>query len=98
MQSFPLSHKGFIIINMLTIRIGSHFVLRGILLSLSGDAIRVALEDCGDAAEYRRVGSGWVAETGESVEIELLTEAESKPFSLPLAPAAERFAADYCVV
>jgi hypothetical protein len=98
MQSFPLSHKEFIIMNMLSIRVGSHFVLRGILLSLSGDAIRVALEDCGDAAEYRRVGNGWVAETGESVEIELLTRTESKPFSLPLALATDRSVADYCVV
>lgn len=84
--------------NMLSIRIGSHFVLRGILLSLSGDAIRVALEDCGDAAEYRRVDGGWVAETGEPVEIELLAHQERKPFSLPVTPAAERSAADYCVV
>jgi hypothetical protein len=86
------------IMNMLSIRVGSHFLLRGILLSLSGDAIRVALEDCGDAAEYRRVDGGWVAETGESVEIELLAHQESKPFSLLLTPAAERSAADYCVV
>jgi hypothetical protein len=98
MQSFQLSHKGFMIMNMLSIRVGSHFILRGILLSLSGDAIRVALEDCGDVAEYRRVGSGWVAETGESVEIELLTKPESKPFSLPLTPATERSSAYYCVV
>ena len=84
--------------SMLSIRIGSHFVLRGILLSLSGDAIRVALEDCGDAAEYRRIGNGWIAETGESVEIELLTKAESKQLSVPLTPATERSAAHYCVV
>jgi hypothetical protein len=44
--------------------------MRGVLLALEGDSIRVALEDCGDVAEYRRVDGGWVSELGEPVEIE----------------------------
>jgi len=83
---------------MLYIRFGSYFVLRGILLSVSGDSIRVALEDCGDAAEYRRVKNGWVSEFGEAVEIELQPAPEDEPFSLALTPALERSATHYCVV
>ena len=55
---------------MLQIRIGDFLVLRGILLSLEGNSIRVALEDCGDAAEFQRTAGGWIAEDGTSVQIE----------------------------
>jgi hypothetical protein len=82
---------------MLCIRFGS-FLLRGVLLSISGDCIRVALEDCGDAAEYRRVENGWVSEFGDAVEIELQSAPESEPFQLPLTPTLERPAPHYCVV
>jgi len=83
---------------MLLIRLGSFFVLRGILLSLSGDTIRVALEDCGDAAEFRRVEDGWVSEDGQSVEIEMQAAPEFEPFDFPLTPAVERSLAVPCVV
>jgi len=83
---------------MLKIRVGRFFELRGFLLSLSGDRIRVALEDCGDAAEYRRVDNGWISEDGEPVEIEWQPVQHSEPFHLPLTPAAERSLSLYCVV
>ena len=83
---------------MLYIRCGSFFVLRGILLSLCGDTIRVALEDCGDVAEYRRVEGGWVSEDGTAVEIELHAIPQSEPADFPLALAVERSTPQYCVV
>ncbi len=82
---------------MLNIRYGDFFVLRGILLSLSGDSIRVALEDCGDAAEYRRVDAAWVSEFGEPVKIELLPAPRNEPATFPLA-AVESCLSQYCVV
>jgi hypothetical protein len=83
---------------MLFIRFGSHIVLRGFLLSLSGDTIRVALEDCGDAAEYRRVENGWVSEFGDPVEIELQPTPESELCPFPLTPSMERSLSLSCVV
>lgn len=98
-QPFPLSRKGFMINSMLYIRVGQFFVLRGILLSLSGDSIRVALEECGDAAEYRRVANGWVSESGETVEIEWQSAPQSEQSEMPIIPAAvERSIAHYCVI
>ncbi len=94
----PIEEKRVHHNHMLYIRFGSFFVLRGILLSVSGNSIRVALEDCGDAAEYRRVESGWVSEHGDAVEIELQPTQESEPFCLAIPPAIERCAAHYCVV
>lgn len=72
---------------MLQIRIGDFLTLRGILLSLEGNSIRVALEDCGDAAEFRRTDYGWVAEDGTSVEIEW----QAAPQSETLAADADPF-------
>jgi len=72
--------------------------MRGFLLSLSGDTIRVALEDCGDAAEFRRVENGWVSEDGQLVEIELQPSAELDPFPFTLTPAVERSLSLSCVV
>lgn len=72
--------------------------MRGILLSLCGDTIRVALEDCGDAAEYRRVDSGWVTEYGEPVEIELQRMPTSEPVCLPVTSDTERPTGVSCVV
>lgn len=69
---------------MLILRFGAGFELRGILLSLSGGAIRVALEDCGDVAEFRRVADGWAGENGEAVEIEW--RSLPSPESFPMAP------------
>lgn len=68
---------------MLQIRIGDFLVLRGILLSVEGNSIRVALEDCGDAAEFQRTADGWIAEDGTSVQIEWQSMPQSS------APAAE---------
>ena len=83
---------------MLYIRCGSHFVLRGILLSLEGNTIRVALEECGDAAEYRRVENGWISENGDPVEIEFQAMPKSEPLDLMLMLAEERSTPQYCVV
>lgn len=82
---------------MLIIRFGAFFELRGILLSLLGDSIRVALEDCGDAAEFRRVGDRWIAETGEAVEIEWRTLTSPESIPVPLVPM-DRPATRPCVV
>ena len=59
--------------------------MRGILLALAGDAIRVALEDCGDVAEYRRVGSGWISEFGDSVNIDWIGPVDGDRIPLPLS-------------
>jgi len=83
---------------MLYIRCGSHFVLRGILLSLEGDTIRVALEECGDAAEYRRVENGWISEDGDPVEIEFHCLPQSEPLDFLLTLAEDRSTPQYCVV
>lgn len=82
---------------MLSIRLGPFLELRGILLSLSGDAIRVALENCGDAAEFRRVDGGWISEQGEPVEIEWREAPEAEPFRPQLNPMFRRAAAEHCV-
>jgi hypothetical protein len=83
---------------MLYIRFGSFFVLRGILLSVGGGTIRVALEDCGDAAEFRRADNGWISENGDPVEIELRQAHEEESSRFPLTPAPDRPAAHHCVV
>ena len=83
---------------MLSIRFGDFFVLRGILLSLSRDTIRVALEDCGDAAEFRRVENRWISEDGESVEIEWQSETEDESDLFPLTPRLDRPVAHSCIV
>lgn len=83
---------------MLYIRYDNSFVLRGFLISVAGSSIRVALEECGDAAEYRRVGDGWVSENGETVEIELQPAPEAEPFRLDLTMALQRTPSHYCVV
>ena len=72
---------------MLQIRIGDFLMLRGILLSVEGNSIRVALEDCGDAAEFQRVNDGWFAEDGTPVEIEW----QSVPQSETSAAQADPF-------
>lgn len=77
---------------MLFIRFGSYIELRGILLCLSGNTIRVALEECGDSAEFRRTSEGWIAENGEVVEIEWRSAPEGSPFRVPLTSTA--FSAD----
>ena len=82
---------------MLYLRFGKHCVLRGILLSLEGHSIRVALEDCGDAAEYRRVENGWVDEFGQSLEIEFQPMASAGALPFPLTAAFERLPAQHCV-
>jgi len=82
---------------MLSIRFGDFFVLRGILLSLSRDTIRVALEDCGDAAEFRRVEKGWISEDNQSVEIEWQPEPHEELFPLPLTPRLDRPSAHSCI-
>jgi hypothetical protein len=82
---------------MLIIRLGVFFELRGILLSLLGDTIRVALEDCGDAAEFRRVGDRWIAESGEAVEIEWRPLPSPESFRVPLV-STERPTAHHCLV
>jgi hypothetical protein len=71
---------------MLQIRIGDFLMLRGILLSLEGNSIRVALEDCGDAAEFQRTAGGWIAEDGTSVEIEWQAMPQSDPSSAEADP------------
>jgi hypothetical protein len=84
---------------MVYIRFGEFFVLRGILLSLSGDTIRVALEECGDAAEYRKIEGGWISELGERVEIEMQPVPRTDTVPIALLPAAvERSIAHCCVV
>ena len=83
---------------MLYIRFNEFFTLRGILLSVEGNSIRVALEDCGDAAEYRRLENGWVSEDGQPVEIELQPAPSEEPFALAITPELERCATQYCVV
>lgn len=82
---------------MLIIRFGDFFELNGILLSLLNDRIRVALEDCGDAAEFRRVGDGWIAENGEAVEIEWRPVLSPESLQLGVLPL-DRRAADHCVI
>lgn len=82
---------------MLIIRYGAFFELRGILLSLLGDTIRVALEDCGDAAAFRRVGDRWIAENGEAVEIEWRALPSPESFPIELV-STSRPAPEFCVV
>lgn len=82
---------------MLMIRFGAFFELSGILLSLQDDRIRVALEDCGDAAEFRRVGERWIAENGEAVDIEWRPLPSPESFQVAVMPM-DRRAADPCVI
>ena len=82
---------------MLYIRFGPFLKLRGILISLSGDTIRVALEGHDDAVEFRRVSGGWISEQGESVEIEWQEAADAGPFRPQLKAACHRPAAESCV-
>lgn len=82
---------------MLSIRFGDFFVLRGILLSLNRDTIRVALEDCGDAAEFRRVEKGWISEDDEPVEIAWQPESQDESLPLPLTPRLDRPPAHSCI-
>lgn len=81
---------------MLYIRIGEFLMLRGILLLLEGDKIRVALEECGDAAEFRRVGNGWLSEEGESVDIEWQPAPRSDLYPLPFPAAMDRSSRTVC--
>ena len=83
---------------MLYIRFGAFFEMRGILLALAGDTIRVALEDCGDAAEFRRVDNAWISENGEPVEIEWREPARAQSFALPPRPVPHRRVVPYCVI
>jgi hypothetical protein len=82
---------------MLYLRFGKHCVLRGILLSLEDNAIRVALEDCGDAAEYRRGEDGWTDEFGQPVGIDFRPSTAVGTVSFPWAAAFERSNAQHCV-
>lgn len=82
---------------MVCIRSGE-FAIRGILLAIGGDAIRVALEDCGDAAEYRRVDGRWVSEFGEIVEIDLCSFPPGEPDAFDMTAAPVRSQPQYCVV
>jgi len=55
-----------------------------ILLGVSGNTLRLAVEGWDDAAEFRLVGGQWYSELGEPVEIDSMPDAldpcESDPF------------------
>jgi hypothetical protein len=56
----------------ITISYLSGFNVDGVVLSVNGARLRVAIRDWDDAAEFRRCDGLWVSENGDSVEIDWL--------------------------
>jgi len=83
------------------IRYGDGRILTGILLALTGSAMRVAVKDEDDVAEYRLVNGRWISEDCEPVTFEFPLAAfqaagivpEEQVAELPAPPAGMEDAA-----
>jgi hypothetical protein len=62
-----VSKTGF---EMIFVKYQNGTTQRGVLLTLGGDSIRVAIEGCDDAVEFRKVSGRWISADCEVVTFE----------------------------